>query len=216
MVSVILTILNRCDMLTRFFTQKSPQSGDHEYVLVDNASDTSTVAMVRFLEASNPNVKTILNDTNTGFGAGNNAGVKISSGDVLVITQPDVLLREDIMPKVSRVRDGVLYGHQYVDFDGGWNRFNGTVIPYLTGYFLVCTKSTWNVLGGFDEIFYPADYEDMDLSYRAAKAGVKLEKIDVDIVHTWGASWSTVGGRVDVTKANRKVFAAKWGFAIEG
>ena len=206
-----MTVLNRPDMLARFFTEQASQSPPHEYVLVDNGSDEVTRNVLETVCSLRPNVRVLYNNVNRGFGVGNNQGVEVASGDVLVITQPDVLFNEDIVVKVKDIEVGVLYGHQLLDYDTGWNKFGNVLVPYLGGYFIVCRRATWHCLEGFDPRYYPADFEDVDLSWTARQLGIELQRLDVDIVHTFGSTWARVGGREKVTKYNRTQFAEKWG-----
>ena len=211
MISFILTVLNRPDMLSRFFQILPQQSMDHEWILVDNASEKTTRQLEVWLRDNIPNVRVIENYRNEGFGMGNNIGASDSCGDVLVFTQPDVVFNGDVTVHLA-LHDGTLYGHQYLNLDTGWNRFGNIVIPYLTGYFLACTRGTWNTLGGFDPIYYPADFEDVDLSYSAVRKGMSLVSLDVPISHAqFGSTWSQFSDRESVTRMNRSKFARKWG-----
>ena len=212
MISFILTVLNRPDMLTHFFQKLPFQSGEYEFVLVDNASDAPTKQVEFWLQNTFKNVLLVENSRNEGFGPGNNTGAEIANGDILVFTQPDVEFHGDVTKMVSEVVDGILYGHQLLDYDTGWNRFGNIIVPYLTGYFLACTKHTWKVLGGFDPRYYPADFEDVDLSFTAIHNGLGLKEIDVPVTHDhFGSTWAQFSNREETTKRNRGLFAQKWG-----
>lgn len=214
MISFVLTVLNRPDMLVKFFEYMPKQSAEHEWVLVDNHSETATKQLEYWLVDHYKNLTLIENDKNEGFGVGNNIGVQASKGDTIVLTQPDVVFKGDVTVYLQGLLHGYLYGHQLLPYDTGWNRFGDTVVPYLTGYFLAFTRETWDQLGGFDPIYYPADYEDVDLSYTATRCGMPLKTLDVPISHNnFGSTWAQFNNREETTKANRKKFALKWGFA---
>jgi len=47
-------------------------------------------------------------------------------------------------------------------------------VDYVSGASLLIRKNIWDELGGFDELFAPAYYEDADLAFRVRKAGLKV------------------------------------------
>lgn len=212
MITFVLTVLNRPDMLARFFERMPIQSVQHEWIIVDNASDDQTKQLEYWLQTTLSNVTILENDRNEGFGPANNQGVQYAKYETVVLTQPDVEFRADITPYLTTLYDGILYGHQLLTWDTGWNRFGNTIVPYLTGYFLAFTKNTWSCLGGFDPIYYPADFEDVDLSYTAVQRGVTLRAVDVPISHAhFGSTWAQFSNREQTTKKNQRLFAEKWG-----
>ncbi len=70
---------------------------DSEIIVVDNFSDDDTVEFVR---RGFPEVKLIENRTNVGFGKANNQGVKIASGEYLLIINPDAIVQEDTVKEM--------------------------------------------------------------------------------------------------------------------
>lgn len=212
MISFILTVLNRPDNLSRFFEQMYPQSRPHEWIIVDNGSEERTVMLERWLRDQYPKLILIENYKNEGFGPGNNIGAEHANGDIFVFTQPDVMFLGDVTKYLDGcLYDNILYGHQLLSYDTGWNRFGSVVVSYLTGYFLSCTRNTWSTLGGFDPIYYPADFEDVDLSYCATQKGMTLRTVDVPISHhAFGSTWSQFKNREETTRRNRSLFAQKW------
>jgi len=213
-ISFILTVLNRPDNLGKFFQYMPKQSLEHEWIVVDNGSEATTKQLEYWLQQRYPNLTLIENEHNEGFAAGNNMGVPLAKGETLVFTQPDVEFKADVTRYIDgTLLDNVLYGHQLLNYDTGWNRFGDVVVPYLTGYFIACTSKTWALLGGFDELYYPADFEDVDLSYKATQLGMPLKVLDVPVSHNhFGSTWSQFPNREKTTKKNRRLFAAKWGF----
>lgn len=95
-VSVIIVSHN-----TRALTVKSLKSvyasrgfrpGEIEVILVDNNSTDDTVA---YLRQNLPRVKLIVNQTNRGFGGGNNQGAKLAQGKYLLLLNTDAFLGQD-------------------------------------------------------------------------------------------------------------------------
>jgi GT2 family glycosyltransferase len=114
------------------------------------------------------------------------------------------------------------------------------IIPYLAGWCLAMSRQVWDFLtrnepgifdaskpgelttpgltdfltgvgpGAFDERFVPCDYEDLDLNYRAAQAGIGLNCMSLPLKHAFGQSAQQLD-RMQVTLKNRQLFMEKWG-----
>ena len=106
----------------------------------------------------------------------------------------------------------------------GWNygRFQDPARPefnyvrevdYCSGASLMVRRSLWESLGGFDEAFVPAYYEDADLAFRSRAQGLKVlyEPRSV-VIHHEGASHGTdTGTGVKAHQiANQARMAGKW------
>lgn len=77
---------------------------------------------------------------------------------------------------------------------GDWKRDSVRHVDVISGGWLLTTRATWDLLGGFDET-YLIYGEDQDLCLRAARAGFRPSITpDAEIVHNVGASSSS---RVD-------------------
>ncbi|MBN2090157.1 glycosyltransferase [candidate division KSB1 bacterium] len=72
--------------------QKAIQGIDTEIIVVDNASQDGSVAMLR---QKFPTVKLILNTKNIGFAAANNFAIKQIQGKYVVFINPDTVVQED-------------------------------------------------------------------------------------------------------------------------
>ncbi len=219
-VSIILTVFNKGSLVNGFFLQKAPQGAPHEFIIVDNGSRKATTGVLNYLAQQFDNVRVIFNEENLGFGVANNIGAEHAHGDILVFTQPDVQLKGDVTTLLSSVVDGELYGHVLYNHDTGWNVFHKkgqkVTVPYLAGYFLACTSNTWKELGGFDPIYWPADFEDVDLSYNAAQKGIELVATPFPILHpNFGSTWAQFDDRASYTIKNRTKFLRKWRFDSE-
>lgn len=214
MISFIIPYLNTPVDLVGFFNEMAPQSLEHEFVVIDNGSgpDLFPTGPLSTLMTNYSNLTVITPGENLGFGRANNEGARIAVGNVLCFTQPDVRFLGDVTALIHDVDDYGLYGHRLLNFDTGWNKFGDVLVPYLEGYFLVCSKGNWELLGGFDENYYPADFEDVDLSYTAHLKGLRIINLPkVPVVHTKvGGTWQQFKNRQEVTHKNRAYFMQKW------
>ena len=68
-----------------------------EIIVIDNFSDDDTV---EFIKKDFPEVMLIENRTNEGFGKANNEGVKVASGEYLLIINPDAVVQEDTVKEM--------------------------------------------------------------------------------------------------------------------
>lgn len=101
----------------------------------------------------------------------------LSEEDVFAVTPP-VLIREgerlvDESETRLTLKRGFLWtGHKPGAYPG--NVLPPHEIPYAVGACVLLKKSVFMNLGGFDERFSPAYWEDVDLSYRAIKRGYRV------------------------------------------
>ncbi|MFA6271794.1 MAG: glycosyltransferase family 2 protein [Patescibacteria group bacterium] len=75
------------------------QNNETEVVVVDNASSDGSGDMVNKYF---PEVKLIQNDFNVGFGAANNQGARIASGDFLLFVNSDATLQKNALIEIEK------------------------------------------------------------------------------------------------------------------
>src|SRR5437899_1677151 len=81
--------------LDAVFAQDYPE---FEVVVVDNASVDGSAELVR---ARFPAAQFIRHEQNLGFAAGMNAGLRLATGDVLVILNQDTVVRRDWLRQLA-------------------------------------------------------------------------------------------------------------------
>ena len=97
-LSVIIVSYNVCDYLresVRSVIAASP-GPDTEIIVVDNDSSDGSASMV---ESEFPEVRLVRSDSNEGFSAACNRGITASSGEFILILNPDTLLFPDTLLK---------------------------------------------------------------------------------------------------------------------
>ena len=172
-----------------------------EVILVDDASHDESVS---FLQNQFPEVKIIGLAKNQGFGKACNRGVGESNHRIVILLNSDIACEGDFISSLVRHfedpsvfaaqpkmfswdRIGFNAGMNMGRMEGGyiriWNeaetRNEGKVMApspnlYAIGGAMAFDKAKWNALGGFDDLFYPFCWEDIDISYRAWKRGWKV------------------------------------------
>lgn len=76
--------------------QKELQSGQFEIIVIDNASSQSVSSNLK----KYANLKLIVNKTNVGFAKANNLGIKRSSGEYILLLNPDTIVYADTLTRV--------------------------------------------------------------------------------------------------------------------
>lgn len=92
---------------------------EHEILVVDNHSSDNSIEM---LQCNYPEVKLIANDNNVGFAKANNQAFKLSSGDFVLLLNPDTTIIDNSVDKMLRLlkkddRIGVV-GPKLLNSDG--------------------------------------------------------------------------------------------------
>lgn len=165
-----------------------------EVIVIDDASDDESV---EFLKSQRENITLIENEKNTGFAASVNKGVLHSKGEILVLLNSDVRpQKEFLVPLLSHFKDQNVFAVGCMDKSiegekiilrgrgiGKWEKgflvhrrgeVNKTNTLWVSGGSGAFRRSVWNKIGGFNQLYYPFYWEDIDLSYRALKLGFKL------------------------------------------
>jgi GT2 family glycosyltransferase len=99
--------------------QAAPASIAHDVVVVDNASSDGSADDVR---QRWPQVRVLALEKNVGFSAGNNAGIKATTGDLILLLNNDTVVGPGSLDRlVDRLRahpDAAVAGPRLVDGDG--------------------------------------------------------------------------------------------------
>lgn len=86
-------------------------------------------------------------------------------------------------------------------------------VDYISGAAILIRKSLWEEIGGFDDRFAPAYYEDTDLAFEVRKHGYKVVYQPLSkVVHFEGISngTDTSSGQKEYQIVNEKKFRDKW------
>ena len=197
-VSVIIPNWNGSGLLRSCLASLSAQEyADFEIVVVDNASQDDSVAMVR---GEFPHVRLLASDTNLGYSAGCNAGIRMARGEILVMlnndTECDPAWLGSLVSALDRHAEAGMAASRLMIYDqphvihsaGDLYRRDGTADsrgvwqvygpPYDQerwvfggcGGALAIRRTVLDEIGTFEESFFMY-LEDVDLSWRAQLAG---------------------------------------------
>lgn len=221
-LSIVLLTYNHWELtLPRLveLSQKMPWEGA-ELVWVDNASNDETTLQgtVHWKANFHKPFQYIRLDKNLGFGGGFNAGVAHAKGNNLLLLSNDVKINSntfvhDILSVVNN-DDKILLGGIVRNYDTGWNVFTvgakRYLVPYCEGYALALTKKAWEDLGGFDPLYLPFDFEDVDLSMTALSKGFTLSEMPSAWFEHLHSKTINIPEREAISKKNKEKFYNKW------
>lgn len=232
-VSVIIPNYNGKNLLAKNLPVILKVMGIEEVVVVD---DGSTDGSAEYLKREFPKVKLIEKVTNSGFSTTVNLGIKATDADVIVLLNTDVIPRQDFLtPLLAQFKDPQVFAvgclDESIEDTGMVKRGRGvgkftrgflqhacgevdrTDTLWVNGGSGAFRKIIWEELGGMDEIYNPFYWEDIDLSYRAQKAGYKVLFEPKSVVihrHNEGAINSFYTGEQIKIIAYRNQFLFVW------
>lgn len=235
-VSVVMLLYGGWDLARRAITALAENTDQpFELVLVDNASPDDTLARA---EAIVEGATIVRNEVNRGFGEGSNQGAQAARGRFLCFLNSDALVEPDWLPplleaverprvgaavplflnenrsvqEAGSVIDSIGYAHA-VGADGKPGNFAYRFrreVDYGSAACLLIRRDLFLELGGFDQAFTPAYYEDSDLCFRLHDRGLKtLYEPRSRVVHIRHGSGDSKSARKLMQK-HRAVFLERW------
>ena len=213
-----------------------------ELIVVDNASGDRTGDLLERLE----NARVIRNPENSGFVKAVNQGAELATGEFLLLLNNDAfiepgalgaavdVLREDASAGAVGGRiealDGKLqeagnivwrngscagYGRGENPEDAAF-RFRREV-DYCSGAFLAFRTAQFRGLGGFDEAFAPAYYEESDFCLRLRREGLRtIYEPRIKVRHYEFASTGGMDAAVALQEKNCALFREKHAEFLKG
>jgi len=193
-VSIVLPNWNGAKLLKKHLPKVLAAAPGIQVIVVDDSSSDNSLEV---LKNTFPTVEVIVKKHNSGFAQTVNTGVVHALGEIVVLLNTDVvpekgfltpLLKHFSDPSVFAVgcleknseKEGVvLRGRAVAHWEKGFyihgrGEVNKLDSAWASGGSAAFRKSTWNLLGGMDTIYSPFYWEDIDLSYRAQKAGFRI------------------------------------------
>jgi GT2 family glycosyltransferase len=217
-----------------------------EILCLDNGSSQKSVAELK--EGIVP-LRIIEMNENLSFGLANNYAAREARGKYLIFLNNDAFLDKGtidemiqvfhekldcrIVGTVLRFPDGTIQeAGATIQFDGhpirhGRNnpKFKPRKLPrfqpvdYVSGACLMIRKADFLEMGGFDEKYSPAYYEDTDLCMRSLLYGQKVYLASrSNCYHIENATTSTIENGAWATRtaeAHREIFLKDWGAYLE-
>ncbi len=241
-VSFIIVTYNNCN-LTHLCVEsifRNTTYPNYEIILVDNASSDDTRNYLRYLSRISDRIKVILNDKNFGFAKANNQGLKIATGEFLVLLNNDTVVPRgwlDPLLKHLENPDIGLVGpvtnsvgneakididYQSLDemeffADRHTNAHAGKAfdIAVLAMFCVVMRRNVFEDIGFLDEKFGIGMFEDDDYSNRIREKGLRVVCAEDAFVHHFGqAAFKKLietGEYQKIWANNQAYYEEKWG-----
>lgn len=201
-VSVVIPNYNGEDLLKKnlpkvFEELEKYRGGKFEVIVVDDGSRDESLNVLEDFEKKYKNLKVLVNKKNLGFSSTVNNGAAHATGDILLLLNTDVYPQKGFLdPLINNFRDEAVFAVGCMDKSiegdsvvlrgrgvGSWKRgflvhgkgeVNKKSNFWASGGSSAFRKTLWVKLGGLSEFYNPFYWEDIDISYRAQKAGYKV------------------------------------------
>jgi len=199
-ISVIVPNYNGAKLLKRYLPYTLAALGNiskWEVIVVD---DASTDGSVEFIKSTYPDVVLVQNKTNSGFSFTCNAGMEVAKYNYILFLNSDIKLtpgyfenqwpvfdHDDtfgVMGRILEMESGEIevaskypkkMGNKYKISSQFYFSDEGKFAPtaFLSGANALVDAEKMKFLGGFDTVFSPFYFEDLDLGTRAWRMGWK-------------------------------------------
>ncbi len=210
----------------------------YEVIVVDDASDDCTPRLLAGMNG----ITTLTNPKNLGFIGACNRGAGEANAEFLVFLNNDTAVTDywldRLLETFSRFPNTGIAGARLLFPDGslqevggiifrdgsGWNYGRGQdpadprfqyarKADYVSGACLAVPKALFQQLGGFDDHYAPAYYEDTDLAFKCRDAGFEVRvQPQSTVIHFEGATSGTdiSAGTKRYQQINQEKFIDRW------
>ena len=245
LVSIVIPVYNQWDYTYSCLQAilENTREINYEIIIADDLSSDETINIASYLE----NINVVRNQTNLGFLRNCNNAAKNARGKYILFLNNDTNVQKDWLKYLVELieRDSTIgmVGSKLVYPDGrlqeaggiiwsdasGWNygRLDDPEKPeynyvkevdYISGACIMIKTDLWRKIGGFDERYVPAYYEDSDMAFEIRKLGFKVVFQPKSIVvHFEGISngTDTNSGIKSYQVKNMENFLDKWKYTLD-
>jgi GT2 family glycosyltransferase len=244
-ISIVIPVYNHLEDTSRCLLaiEMANEKTKYEVIIADDASTDGTNSLFSKCKG----LRYVRNEQNLGFLKNCNRAAAIARGKYIMFLNNDVIVMPHWLdsiietflnfPDTGLVGSKLLYPDGTLQEAGGiiWNDGTGQnygrkddpqkpeynymrEVDYCSGASIVISRSLWEQLGGFDELFAPAYYEDTDLAFRVRQAGYKVLYQPVSQVfhHEGTTSGKDLNNGVKhYQEINRHKFVYRWESVIK-
>ena len=241
-LSIIVVLFNRAELTFACLRSLAENYSERmEVIIVDNNSrDETPLLLDRLIGA-----RIIRNSENLNFLLAVNQAAAEARGEYLLLLNNDAQVMPGTLRAalnaISGAKDIGAVGGRLILLDGtlqeagsiiwddgsclGYGRGDNPFAPmymfqrdvdYCSGAFLLTRRSTWNELGGFDERFKPAYYEETDYCSRLWERHLRVVyEPNAVVVHYEFASSESENHATDLQRDHQRIFASQHQVMLE-
>lgn len=191
MISVVIPAYKNTGQLVANLRQNLPFLAECEIILVNDDPATDLAGKL-----PGGDITLIQNPRNLGFAGAVDTGIKAANNRYIMLLNSDVLLKDASYRKaLSQIRgDDRIFAVSFAQEEKGGSVVGKNTIFWQNGFFshakagdlkagingwaeggaCLIDKKKYEVIGGFDRLYSPYYWEDIDLSYRAWKQGFQI------------------------------------------
>lgn len=241
-VSLIILNYNKPDYTLACLESvfKNTKNYPYEIILVDNGS---TIESKNCFNAISGKIKIISLSENRFFGEGNNIGFEACSGQYVVFMNNDITTTDNwLEPLISKLENDASIGAvgpklvypdgrlqeagadisslgESIQFGKGADPFDPKYniekyVTYVSAACIALRKNTFQNVLGFDLMFEPAYYEDVDLCLKIKQAGLEILYTPAStIIHHENITSREFANELkihSVIAANKEKFLTRW------
>lgn len=245
MVSIIIPVYNQWNYTYSCLKsiKENTDGISYEIIIADDVSSDLTKDINLYIE----NINVIRNEENLGFLLNCNNAAKHAKGKYIHFLNNDTNVQKNWLSSlleliendenIGMVGSKLVYSNGKLQEAGGiiWNDASGwnygrlddpskseynyvKEVDYISGASIMIKTSLWKKIGGFDERYVPAYFEDSDLAFEVRKAGYKvMYQPKSVVVHFEGISHGTDEntGIKSYQLKNKEKFISKWKDILE-
>ena len=238
-VSIIIPAYNHIEYTIRCLAaiQRCPSEAACEIIVVDDASSDATGSLLSCI----PGLRYVRNPENQGFLRTANRGAGLAQGRYLLLLNNDTQVQPGwldrlldtftTVPETGIAGAKLIYPSGHLQEAGAALRPDGTVdliglnddpakplyngvprsVDHCSGACLLIKTALFRELGGFDERYAPAYYEDCDLSLRVIERGLKvIYQPAAEVIHHLSITTDQDGHKLQQIERNRAIYLERW------
>jgi GT2 family glycosyltransferase len=223
-ISIAICVYNKWNFTKSCLSDLSKLSNDHEIIVVDNGSSDETKHQLD----NSKEITYFRSEENKGFAWGSNKGYSLSSAPNVLFLNNDIRVKSNFenwtQPIIDKCSEGLvgptmgLLDNQ-LNFVKESNTYLDSPYSYMSGWCLASSKEIWDKLiinnysGPFSEEFF-CYFEDTHTSFLARKLDVKMNVVEIPVVHFGRVSSQQLNTHLLYKKA-REIFISKWSHLIK-
>jgi GT2 family glycosyltransferase len=237
-VSVVILVLSQIGRLQKCLDSIAANHGgdvSHEVIVVANGTPADQVAQIKI----QPGVRVVQAAANLGFAGGCNLGARFAKGRGLLFLNDDTEVQAGWLGALnSRLSSDPGIGGvcpKLVGWDGRLQEAGSVVwrnartdrvglgatvdelrfqtardVDSSSACGLLIRSEAWRAVGGFDERFFPAYYEDVDICFSLRQAGYRIVYEPAAVVRHLGSASTSSDLRLYAAEQNAGRFREKW------